>query len=241
MKKKALEKSPFLFYCKCMRFLQVLCLLALPTLAQAANLHFNFDQGTFSGSTSGTFTLTGVMPAHGFGSGGYYIGSTYINEYWNFATQYDNPVGNSFANDFDLILMGYSATGNAVRNGVTHPVFNNIGITMGISKNLNLSSLQVFIQDQPDPMFNINNFPHGEFSLNITGSFVADSSAGVGAAPETRGMTLANLSGTYVNQYEPGISANALTVSVTSVPEPSTTSLVLLSALPLLFRRRKIS
>lgn len=111
---------------------------------------------------------------------------------------------------------------------------------MWVSKSLNLSTLQVFIQDQPDPMFNSNNFPYGEFSLNMTGSFVANSSAGVGAAPEIRGMTLANLSGTYVNQYDPGISANALTVSVTSVPEPSTTSLVLLSALPLLFRRRKI-
>ncbi len=223
-----------------MRLLQVLSLLALTPLVQAANLQLNFDQGSFSGSTSGTFTLTGVMPAHGFGSGGYYIGSTYINEYWNFATQYDTPVGNSFASDFDFNLNGFSATGDTVRSGITYPAFH-IGITMWVSKSLNLSTLQVFIQDQPDPMFNSNNFPHGEFSLNITGSFVANSSAGVGAAPETRGMTLANLSGTYVNQYDPGISANALTVSVTSVPEPSTTSLVLLSALPLLFRRRKNS
>lgn len=223
-----------------MRFLQVLSLLALTPLVQAANLQLNFDQGSFSGSTSGTFTLTGVMPAHGFGSGGYYIGSTYINEYWNFSTQYDTPVGNSFASDFDFNLNGFSAAGDTVRSGITYPAFH-IGITMWVSKSLNLSTLQVFIQDQPDPMFNSNNFPHGEFSLNMTGSFVANSSAGVGAAPETRGMTLANLSGTYVNQYDPGISANALTVSVTSVPEPSTTSLVLLSALPLLLRRRKNS
>jgi hypothetical protein len=215
-------------------------LLALTPLVQAANLQLNFDQGSFSGSTSGTFTLTGVMPAHGFGSGGYNIGSTYINEYWNFSTQYDTPVGNSFASDFDFHLNGFSATGDTVRSGITYPAFH-IGITMWVSKSLNLSTLQVFIQDQPDPMFNSNNFPYGEFSLNMTGSFVANSSAGVGAAPETRGMTLANLSGTYVNQYDPGISANALTVSVTSVPEPSTTSLVLLSALPLLFRRRKNS
>ena len=217
-----------------------ICLLAVTGGGHAANLQLNFDQGSFSGNTTGTFTLTGVMPAHGFGSGGYYIGSTYINEYWNFSSQYDTPVGNSFASDFDFNLSGFSASGDAVRNSVTHPVFN-YGITMWVSKNFNLTTLQVFIQDQPDPMFDINNFPHGEFSLNMTGSFVANSSAGVGTAPETRGMTLANLSGTYVNSYDPGISANALTVSVTSVPEPSTTSLVLLSALTLFSRRQKFS
>ena len=223
-----------------MKFLSAICVLALTNLNQAAVLQLNFDQGSFSGNTTGTFTLTGVVPAHGFGSGGYYIGSTHINEYWNFSTQYDTPVGNSFASDFDFKLNGFAATGDAVRSGITYPAFH-IGITMWVSKTLNLSTLQVFIQDQPDPMFDINNFPHGEFSLNMTGSFVANSSAGVGTAPETRGMTLANLSGTYVNSYDPGISANALTVSVTSVPEPSTASLFLLSALPLLFRRRKIS
>lgn len=223
-----------------MKLFSAICLLALINLNQAAVLQLNFDQGSFSGNTTGTFTLTGVVPAHGFGSGGYYIGSTYINEYWNFSTQYDTPVGNSFASDFDFNLNGFSTTGDSVRSGITYPAFH-IGITMWVSKNLNLSTLQVFIQDQPDPMFDINNFPHGEFSLNMTGSFVANSSAGVDTAPETRGMTLANLSGTYVNSYDPGISANALTVSVTSVPEPSTASLFLLSALPLLFRRRKIS
>jgi hypothetical protein len=215
-------------------------LLALTPLVQAANLQLNFDQGSFSGSTSGTFTLTGVMPAHGFGSGGYYIGSTYINEHWSFSTQYDNPVGNSFANDFGFNLSGFSASGDTFRSGVTYPVFN-IGITMWISKSSNLATLQVFIQDQPNPNFNINNFPNGEFSLNMTGSFIGTSSAGSGIAPETRGMTLANLGGTYVNQYDPAIPANALNLSVTSVPEPSTLSFLSLAAAPLFFRRRKSS
>ena len=156
--------------------------------------------------------------------------------------QLDGWVGQpKLANDFDLSLMGHSATGDAVRNGVTHPVFNNIGITMWISKNLSLATLQVFIQDQPNPNFDINNFPHGEFSLNMTGSFIGTSSAGSGIAPETRGMTLANLGGTYVNQYDPAIPANALNLSVTSVPEPSTLSFLSLAAAPLFFRRRKSS
>jgi hypothetical protein len=51
-------------------------------------------------------------------------------------------------------------------------------------------------------------------------------------------MALANLGGTYVNQYDSGIAANALTVSVTSVPEPSTASLIGLAIISFLFRRR---
>jgi PEP-CTERM motif len=217
------------------------CMLALASLSHGANLQLNFNQGSFSGSTSGTFILTGVMPAHGFGSGGSYPGGTYVNDYWSFSTQYDIPVGNSFASNFDFNLMGFSASGDAVRNGIIHPAYSDIGITMWISKSSNLATLQVFIQDQPDPNFNMNNFPHGEFTLNMTGSFIGTSSAGSGIAPETTGMTLANLGGTYVNQYDPTIPANALNLSVTSVPEPSTLSLLSLAAAPLFFRRRKSS
>lgn len=220
--------------------LLLIAFVALVNLGNAANLQLNFDQGTFSGTTSGTFTLSGIVPAHGFGSGGYYVGSTYINEYWSFSTQYDNPTGNSFASDFEFNLSGFSATGDTIRNGITYPAFN-YGITMWISKNLSLATLQVFIQDQPDPMFDINNFPHGEFTVNMAGSFIATSSAGSGIAPNATGMTLANLGGTYVNQYDPGVPANALTVSVTGVPEPSTASLLCLTTIPLLFRRRRIS
>ena len=223
-----------------MRILLVICFLALTNLSHAANLQLNFNQGSFSGNTTGTFTLTGIVPAHGFGSGGTGSGPSYINEYWSFSTQYDNPVGNSFASNFDFNLMGFSASGNAVRNGITHPVDPNIGITMWISKSSNLATLQVFIQDQPNPNFNINNFPNGEFSLNMTGSFIGTSSAGSGIAPETSGMTLANLNGTYVNQYDPGVPANALTVSVTSVPEPSSLSLLCLATIPIFLRCRKI-
>lgn len=213
--------------------MSVTFLLTLTSFGHAANLQLNFDQGTFSSTTSGTFNLTGVMPAHGFGSGGYYVGSTYINQYWNFSTQYDNPVGNSFASDFEFNLSGYASSGDTIRSGITHPVYSDIGITMWISKSLNLATLQVFIQDQPNPNFDINNFPHGEFSLNLTGLFIGTSSA------DTRGMTLADLGGTYVNQLDPTIPANALTVSVAGVPEPSTLSLVSLAATPLFFRRRK--
>ena len=223
-----------------MRFLPLICFLAVTNFGSAANIQLNFDKGTFSGTTSGTFTLSGIVPAHGFGSGGYYVGSTYINEYWSFSTQYDNPTGNSFASDFEFNLSGFSATGDTIRNGITYPAFN-YGITMWISKNLSLATLQVFIQDQPDPMFDINNFPHGEFTVNMAGSFIATSSAGSGIAPNATGMTLANLGGTYVNQYDPGVPANALTVSVTGVPEPSTASLLCLTTIPLLFRRRRIS
>ena len=222
-----------------MKHIPVLVWLSLTGLTHAANLQLNFDQASFSGTTTGTFTLTGVVPAHGFGSGGYYAGSTYINQYWNFSTQYDNPAGNTFANDFEFNLSGFSATGDTIRNGITHPVYSDIGITMWISKSLHLATLQVFIQDQPNPNFDITNFPHGEFSLNMTGSFIATSSAGSGISPETSGMTLANLGGTYVNQYDPTVPANALTVSVAGVPEPSTLSLVFLAATPLFFRRRK--
>ena len=218
----------------------VICLLALTNLSHAANLQLNFDQGSFSGNTTGTFTLSGIVPAHGFGSGGYYVGSTYINEYWSFSTQYDNPTGNSFASDFEFNLSGFSATGDTIRNGITYPAFN-YGITMWISKNFNLATLQVFIQDQPDPMFDINNFPHGEFTVNMAGSFIATSSAGSGIAPNATGMTLANLGGTYVNQYDPAIPANALNLSVTNVPEPSTLSFLSLAAASFFFRRRKSS
>ena len=224
-----------------MRILLVICFLALTNLSHAANLQLNFNEGSFSGNTTGTFTLTGIVPAHGFGSGGSYPGGTYVNDYWSFSTQYDIPVGNSFASNFDFNLMGFSAAGSAVRNGITHPVYSDIGITMWISKSSNLAALQVFIQDQPNPNFDSNNFPHGEFSLNMTGSFIGTGSAGSSIAPETRGMTLANLGGTYVNQYDPAIPANALNLSVTSVPEPSTLSFLSLAAAPLFFRRRKSS
>ena len=231
---------PFVSQRMNMRLWPLICFLAVTNFGSAANIQLNFDQGTFSGTTSGTFTLSGIVPAHGFGSGGYYVGSTYINEYWSFSTQYDNPTGNSFASDFEFNLSGFSATGDTIRNGITYPAFN-YGITMWISKNLSLATLQVFIQDQPDPMFDINNFPHGEFTVNMAGSFIATSSAGSGIAPNATGMTLANLGGTYVNQYDPGVPANALTVSVTGVPEPSTASLLCLTTIPLLFRRRRIS
>ena len=232
-----------------MKLIFSILLLSLTSFSQAANLELVFNETSFSTNTSGTFRLTGIVPAHGFGSAGSWPGGVYVNDYHTFSTQLDTPTGALFANNFTFNLNGYGSTGNAIRNSVTQPTSNlglthpayDIGITMWISKSSNLATIQVFLQDQPNPNFDLNNAPLGDFVVDLNGSFSAMASAGAGVAPDSLGMSFGNLAGTYVNQFTPGTPAHALTMTVTNVPEPSTASLIGLAAIPLFFRRRKIS
>lgn len=228
-----------------MKLILSILLLALTSFSHAATLELVFNESSFSSTTTGTFRLTGQVAATGYGSGGFYADSTYYNQYHSFSSQYTPAFTAPSLAPFDFFLSAYPSAGTAVRDSVTYLINGDYGISLNIFHlNMfsgNLMVLQIYLQDQPNPNFGPENYlpdyTQGSFLVDISGSFVANANAG-GAAPSTQGVDFGNLAGTQVNQYTPETSANALTISV---PEPSTASLLLLSALPLLFRRRKIS
>ena len=223
-----------------MKFFPVICLLALASFSQAANLELVFNESSFSSTTTGTFRLTGEVPAMGYGSGGAWIGGTFYNYYHSFSSQYSLSLATPPPVSFDFYLSAYPSSGTAIRDSVTYLIQGDYGITMNIFGGSNLAALQIYIQDQPDPNFGpAGYYPDntlGMFLVDITGNFVANSSAN-GTDPASQGVTFDNLAGTNPNQgyYT---SDKVLTISV---PEPSTLFFLSLSAVLPLFRRRKIS
>ena len=222
-----------------MRFLPVICLLVLTNFSRAANLELVFDQSSFSTRTTGTFRLTGEVPALGYGSGGSWIGGQYYNAYHSFQSDYQLSFSSPAPASFDFYLSAYPSSGTAIRDSITYSIQGDYGISLNLF-NFGIGSLQIFLQDQPNPNFGPDNYypdnTQGMFLVDISGSFLANGSAN-GTSPDSQGVTFENLAGTHPNQgyYT---SDKVLTISV---PEPSTLSLFSLAALPLLFRRRKIS
>ena len=222
-----------------MRFLQIFCVLTLASLSHAANLELVFNETTFSARTTGTFRLTGEVPALGYGSGGSWIGGQYYNAYHSFQSDYQLSFLNPAPASFDFYLSAYPSSGTAVRDSITYSIQGDYGISLNLF-NFGIGSLQIFLQDQPNPGFGPDGYypdnTQGTFLVDISGSFVANGSAN-GTDPASQGVTFSHLEGTHANQgYY--VADKVLTISV---PEPSTSTLFFLSALPLLFRRRKIS
>ena len=222
-----------------MRFLPIICLLALTSFSHAANLELVFNETTFSARTTGTFRLTGEVPALSYGSGGSLIGGQYYNDYHSFQSDYQLSFLNLAPASFNFYLSAYPSSGTAVRDSIIYSIQGDYGIALNLFS-FGIGSLQIFLQDQPNPNFGPSGYypdnTLGMFLVDITGSFVANSSAN-GTDPASQGVTFNNLAGTNSSKgyYT---SDKVLTISV---PEPSTLSLFSLAALPLLFRRRKIS
>jgi hypothetical protein len=214
-------------------------LLALTSFSHAANLELVFNETTFSARTTGTFRLTGEVPALSYGSGGSSIDGQYYNAYHSFQSDYQLSFLNPAPASFNFYLSAYPSSGTAVRDSITYSIQGDYGISLNLFS-FGIGSLQIFLQDQPNPNFGPSGYypdnTLGMFLVDITGSFVANSSAN-GTDPASQGVTFDNLAGTNPSQgyYT---SDKVLTISV---PEPSTLSLFSLAALPLLFRRRKIS
>ena len=218
----------------------LICFLALTNLSRAATLELTFDQQTFQSTTTGTFRLTGEVPAMGYGSGGAWIGGTFYNYYHSFSSQYSLSLTTPPPAPFDFYLSAYPSTGTAIRDSILYPIQGDYGITMNILGSLNLAALQIYLEDQPNPNFGPSGYypdnTLGMFLVDITGNFIANGYAN-GADPASQGVTFDNLAGTNPNQgyYT---SDKFLTISV---PEPSTLSFLSLATFPLLFRRRRIS
>ena len=222
-----------------MRFLQIFCVLTLASLSHAANLELVFNETTFSARTTGTFRLTGEVPALGYGSGGSWIGGQYYNAYHSFQSDYQLSFLNPAPASFDFYLSAYPSSGTAIRDSITYSIQGDYGISLNLFS-FGIGSLQIFLQDQPNPNFGPDGYypdnTQGTFLVDISGSFVANGSAN-GTDPASQGVTFSHLEGTHANQgYY--VADKVLTISV---PEPSTSTLFFLSALPLFFRRRKIS
>ncbi|MEY2852772.1 MAG: hypothetical protein RL549_1471 [Verrucomicrobiota bacterium] len=211
----------------------------MSTLSHAATLELVFNESSFSTTTTGTFRLTGEIPAMGYGSGGSSIGGTYYNDYHSFSSQYSLSFTAPASASFDFYLSAYPSTGTAIRDLIPYPIQGDYGISMNLFGGLGLATLQIYLQDQPDPGFGPSGYypdnTLGMFMVDISGNFVASSSAN-GAAPASQGITFGNMEGTHQNQgyYT---SDKFLTISV---PEPSTLALLCLATIPILFRCRKI-
>lgn len=217
-------------------------LLALTSLSQAANLELVFNETSFSTNTSGTFRLTGFVPATGYGQSGFSIGSDYYADYYSFSSDYLLSFTAPPSAPFDFYLQAISASGTAVRDSTAYTIKSIPGIGLNIFGGSGVGQVQVYLEPSLNPNFGPEAYlpdnTQGTFLVEISGSFVANANPG-GAAPSSQGVNFSNMEGTHVNQITPETVANALTITV---PEPSTASLVLLSTLPLLLhRRRKIS
>ena len=209
-----------------MRILPVICFLALTNLSHALNLQLTFNETSFGINTSGTFTLNGEIPMWGIGwsSDGSGIYS------YTFGTQYRGSNTANLPNNYYFTLDSYDASGTAVRDGLTHPIISNTR-ALWVQIFNKQPTIQVYVGPDPAPTEN----PFASAFVNISGTFQVNSSVNSGQTPASQGITFDNLAGTYnSSENDP---AGSFTISV---PEPSTTSLVLLSTLPLLLRRRHI-
>lgn len=208
-----------------MRILSIICLLALTNLSHALNLQLSFNETSFEINTSGTFTLTGEIPMWGIGWSSDESGITS----YTFGTQYRGSNTANLPNDYYFTLDSYDASGTALRDGLTHHVVPG-SRALWVQIFNKQPVIQVYVGPDPAP----TESPYASAFVNISGTFQVNSSVGSGQTPSSQGIIFDNLAGTYNSgEYDP---TGSFTITV---PEPSTASLFLLSALPLLFRRRK--
>ena len=218
-----------------MRVLFVTFLLALTNLSHALNLQLTFNETSFGINTTGTFTLKGEIPMWGIGwSGpGFPIGlfdgdGSGITSY-TFGTQYRGGNTANLPDNYFFTLDSYDATGTAIRDGLTHPILPGTH-ALWVQIFNKQPTLQVYVG--PEPKATMYN-PFASAFVDISGTFGVNSSVNSGQTPASQGITFDNLAGTYnSSENDP---AGTFTIAV---PEPSITSLVLLSILPLLLRRR---
>ncbi|MFM8654895.1 MAG: hypothetical protein ACKODZ_09260 [Verrucomicrobiota bacterium] len=219
----------------------VICLLALTCFSQAANLELVFNETSFSTNTSGTFRLTGFIPATGYGQGGFYIGSDYYADYYSFSSDYLLSFTTPPSAPFEFYLQAISASGTAVRDSTTYTIKSIPGIGLNIFGGSGVGQVQVYLDPGLNPNFGPEAYlpdnTQGTFLVDITGQFVASAYAN-GSSPASQGVAIGNLASTNTSPYVE--QTLAITVSA-PVPEPITLSLLSLATLPLLLRRRKAS
>jgi MYXO-CTERM domain-containing protein len=219
----------------------VVASLAVTGIAPAANLELVFDQSSFGANTTGTFRLTGEIPALGFGSAGYYIGEEYFNEYHSFSSDYtlafDTPP--PVAIDY-LYLYATAASGTAVRDAVSYTIRSSPGVNLSFYGG-GSAQLQVYLENLPDPNFNseayLSDSTLGTFLVDISGSFGLSATAD-GSSPASRGVSLANLAGTNTSVYPWTGDTLGVTVSA-PVPEPTTGAMAALAVAALLAHHRR--
>lgn len=216
--------------------------LAITHVATAANLELFFDQGTFANTTSGSFRLTGAIPAQGYGSGGFFIGSEYFNEYHSFSADYSLVFTTPPPAPIDyLYLYATAASGTAVRGEVSYPIKSSPGIGLSFYNSGGNAQLQVYLENLPDPNFNpegyLSDSTLGMFLVDITGSFGLSATAN-GQSPASQGVSLSNLPWTSTSTF-PWLD-NTLNVTLSApVPEPTTGAMAALAAAALLLHGRR--
>lgn len=217
-------------------------LMAAASLGHAATLELSFDQGSFATNTSGTFRLTGEVPATGYGEGGSTIGDTYYADFYSFSSDYAFSFTAPPAVPFELSLQAISASGTAVRDSSAYTIKPNLGIGLNIFGGNGSAQLQVYLDPSLNPGFNSEAYREdgtlGVFLVDITGLFVASASSN-SSSPSSQGVPLGNLAGTNVSQHW-GTPEQSLTVTVAApVPEPTTGALAALAAAGLLLHSRR--
>ena len=214
-------------------------LVAAASLGEAATLQLSFDQTSFSSVTSGSFRLTGEIPATGYGSASSQLGI----DYYSFSSDYTPGFTVPPPVPFDFALQATAASGTAVRDAVSYTIKSQPGIRFDIFGTTSFGQVQMFLTPTPDPNFGPEGFlpdgTQGTFLVDITGSFTATGSAN-GSSPASEGVTLGNLAGTSFNQ-NPATSSQTLAVTVAvPVPEPTTAALATLAAAALLLHGRRL-
>jgi hypothetical protein len=149
---------------------------------------------------------------------------------YDFGTYYRGSNSANLPDNYYFTLESYDATGTAVRDGLTHQVLTE-SRALWVQIFDRKPNIKVYVG--PTPAATFYN-PFASAVVDISGTFGVNSSVNSGQTPASQGITFDNLAGTYNSgEDDPG---GSFTITV---PEPSIVSLFLLSALPLLLRRRK--
>lgn len=217
-------------------------LMAAASLGEAATLELSFDQGSFEANTSGTFRLTGFIPATGYGQAGFFIGEDYYTDYYSFSSDYVLSFSAPPSTPFDFFLQATSASGTAVRDSTAYTIKSSPGIGLTIFGGSGFGQVQVYLDSSLNPNFNPEAFlpdnTQGTFLVDITGLFIASASAD-GSSPASQGVALGNLAGTNASQ-NPGTAEQTLGITVSApVPEPTTGAMAALAAAALLLHGRR--
>lgn len=216
----------------------VIAAIALAGRGEAANFELSFDQDSLAPNNTGSFRLTGNIPATGYGSGGYFIGEEFFNEFYSFSCDYTLAFETPPPADIFLLLQATSASGTAVRDTVTYSIDASRGIGLNIFGGSGVGQVQVYLANTPNPNFNVENIlpnnTYGTFLVDISGSFTM-STSGNGGPPASAGVSFGNLVGTHASFS----GDETLAVSFTApVPEPGTYGLACVALATLLLAKR---
>ena len=184
-------------------------------LGNAANLALSFDQGGIANGATGTFQLTGQIPADATGNAGTTYGDIgFVYDYHNFGSQFSLPEASNLPGNFWISFGGLNASGTATFESTTYAI-HNIGVWLLVYPSINVVTLNVYLAPDPIPAFN-----YQLFDVNVTGNFLVSSVLGNDLS--SFGVNTEDLQGSYSNQMN-GSPERALVISV---PEPSALSLL---------------